>query len=128
QRVLAVEALTGLSRTALRPDLYPASQEPPVAIDDLDQARSEQYGLLASLLLRAPDADLLERLASLQGDTDTPLGQAHHALASAAGVASAEAVRREYHELFVGVGRGELLPYASYYLTGFLNERPLARL
>ena len=40
----------------------------------------------------------------------------------------AEAVAREYFALFIGTGRGELLPYASYYLTGFLNERPLARL
>ena len=37
-------------------------------------------------------------------------------------------VEREYFNLFIGLGRGELLPYASYYLTGFLNERPLARL
>ncbi|MGE0613108.1 MAG: molecular chaperone, partial [Hyphomicrobiales bacterium] len=37
-------------------------------------------------------------------------------------------VRREYHDLFIGEGRGELLPYGSYYLTGFLNEKPLARL
>jgi TorA maturation chaperone TorD len=40
----------------------------------------------------------------------------------------AEDVEREYFDLFVGVGRGELVPYASYYLTGFLNERPLVRL
>jgi len=37
-------------------------------------------------------------------------------------------IEREYFNLFIGLGRGELLPYASYYLTGFLNERPLARL
>ncbi|MBV8089725.1 MAG: molecular chaperone TorD family protein, partial [Alphaproteobacteria bacterium] len=37
-------------------------------------------------------------------------------------------VAREYFDLFIGVGRGELLPYGSYYLTGFLHERPLARL
>jgi TorA maturation chaperone TorD len=37
-------------------------------------------------------------------------------------------VEREYFKLFIGLGRGDLLPYASYYLTGFLNERPLARL
>jgi TorA maturation chaperone TorD len=40
----------------------------------------------------------------------------------------AAAVAREYFDLFIGVGRGELLPYGSYYLTGFLHERPLARL
>ena len=63
----------------------------------------------------------------LRGDT-TSLGLAHLALAQAAGNASAERIAREYFTLFVGVGRGELLPYGSYYLTGFLNERPLARL
>ena len=42
--------------------------------------------------------------------------------------ADAEHVEREFFDLFIGIGRGELLPYGSYYLTGFLNERPLARL
>ena len=41
---------------------------------------------------------------------------------------NAERVEREYFDLFIGLGRGELLPYGSYYLTGFLHERPLARL
>ncbi len=41
---------------------------------------------------------------------------------------SPQAVEREFFNLFIGVGRGELLPYGSYYLTGFLHERPLARL
>ena len=66
-------------------------------------------------------------LLKLRGDA-TPLGLAHVALAQAAGNASAERIAREYFTLFIGVGRGELLPYGSYYLTGFLNERPLARL
>ena len=95
--------------------------------DEVDQARAGQYALLASLLLRAPDADLLARLSRLQG-TATPLGLAQIALGQAAGSTSASGVKREYADLFIGVGRGELLPYASYYLTGFLNERPLARL
>ena len=42
--------------------------------------------------------------------------------------ADVERVGREYFDLFIGLGRGELLPYGSYYLTGFLHERPLARL
>ena len=96
-------------------------------IDEVDSARSDEYALLASLLLRAPDAEILTRLSGLQG-APTPLGLAHIALGQAAAAASADAVKREYSELFIGVGRGELLPYASYYLTGFLNERPLARL
>jgi TorA maturation chaperone TorD len=49
-------------------------------------------------------------------------------LAEAAKEADAAAIEHEFFDLFIGVGRGELLPYASYYLTGFLHERPLARL
>jgi TorA maturation chaperone TorD len=39
-----------------------------------------------------------------------------------------EALDDEYHNLFIGIGRGELVPYASWYLTGFLMDRPLAYL
>ena len=46
----------------------------------------------------------------------------------AASRTTSERVEREYFDLFIGLGRGELLPYGSYYLTGFLHERPLARL
>lgn len=95
------------------------------AIDSVDQARSQQYRFLASMLIAAPDAQRLAAIANLSGD-ETPLGQAYTALAHAAREADADRVAREYFELFVGVGRGELLPYASFYLTGFLNERPLA--
>src|SRR5260370_38038740 len=48
-------------------------------------------------------------------------------LAAAAAAADDRAVSKEFFDLFIGLGRGELLPYASYYLTGFLHERPLAR-
>ena len=130
ERVLAVESLTGIGRGVLRPDLYPSEPKdvpaPPVD-DDVDAARAAEYALLGSLLLRAPDAAALSRLAELRG-TATPLGLAHMALAEAAAATSSQALQREFFELFIGVGRGELLPYASYYLTGFLNERPLARL
>lgn len=100
---------------------------PAAGIDEIDAARSDEYALLASLLLRAPDAEMLARLARLKG-SETPLGRTHAALARAAASADPKRVDREYFSLFIGVGRGELLPYASYYLTGFLNERPLARL
>lgn len=124
ERVSSVEAATGVARAVLRPDLY---REPAAALDDVDVARAEEYALLALLLLRAPDAALLARMAKLRSD-ETKLGTAHAALAMAARHASAEDVTREFFTLFVGVGRGELLAYGSYYLTGFLNERPLARL
>jgi TorA maturation chaperone TorD len=124
ERVLAVEAATGVERAVLRPDLYGAQ---PLALDDVDAARAKEYALLAVLLTRAPDAALLKRLAMLRGDA-TPLGVAHAGLAQAADGGDADAVAREFFDLFIGVGRGDLLPYGSYYLTGFLHERPLARL
>ena len=95
--------------------------------DDVDALRAQEYALLALLLSRAPTAELLGRLADLKGDA-SPLGLAHIALADAARTADPDAVSREYFDLFVGVGQGELLPYGSYYLTGFLHGRPLARL
>jgi TorA maturation chaperone TorD len=95
--------------------------------DDVDALRAQEYALLALLLSRAPTAELLERLGELKGDA-SPLGLAHIALADAARAADPDAVSREFFDLFVGVGQGELLPYGSYYLTGFLHGRPLARL
>jgi TorA maturation chaperone TorD len=95
--------------------------------DEIDAARGREYALLSALLARPPDQSLLERLADLSGDS-SPLGVAHAALAQAARQTSAERVKREYFDLFIGLGRGELLPYGSYYLSGFLHERPLARL
>lgn len=97
------------------------------AMDEVDTARAQEYALLSTLLARAPDKALLSSLAGLKGDA-SPLGLAHTALAEAAGRATVEAVEREYFGLFIGIGRGELLPYGSYYLSGFLYERPLARL
>src|SRR5208282_1402562 len=124
ERVLSVEAATGVARSTLRPDLYGEKRG---AFDDVDAARAQEYALLASLLGRAPNAALLKRIAKLRGDA-TPLGLAHVDLAQAADAADPEKVGREFFDLFIGIGRGELLPYGSYYLTGFLNERPLARL
>ena len=126
ERVASVEEATGVDRARLRPDLF-AVRAPDDTIDDVDAARAQEYALLATLLARAPDRDLLARLARLKADA-SPLGVAHEKLAEAAGAADAARLEREYFDLFVGVGRGEVLPYGSYYLTGFLHERPLARL
>ncbi len=132
QRVLAVESLTGVPRYLLRPDLYPMTDAPEASraeapeVDEVDLLRAHEYGLLAVLLGRAPTGEVLASLAALRGDA-TPLGLAHIALAEAAASADPDAVSREYFDLFIGVGQGEILPYASYYLTGFLHERPLAR-
>ncbi|MBX9647226.1 MAG: molecular chaperone TorD family protein [Xanthobacteraceae bacterium] len=128
ERVLAVEATTRVQRSVLRPDLYgfeaQVSSNP--EIDEIDALRAAEYGLLSLLLGKAPDADTLARVAALKGDA-SDLGIAHIELAAAAAAADNRAVSKEFFDLFIGLGRGELLPYASYYLTGFLHERPLAR-
>jgi TorA maturation chaperone TorD len=126
ERVVAVETLTGVPRATLRPDLYPPATEGESAVDEIDLLRSHEYNLLSLVLGRAPARDVLDRLAEFKGDP-SPLGLAHIALAEAAASADPDDLQREFFDLFIGVGRGELLPYASYYLTGFLNERPLAR-
>ena len=128
ERVLAVEALTRVHRFILRPDLYGPSEvqvSSKPEIDEIDALRAAEYGLLSLLLGKAPDADTLLRVAALKGDA-SDLGVAHIELAAAA-AADDRAVSKEFFALFVGLGRGELLPYASYYMTGFLHERPLAR-
>ncbi len=96
-------------------------------IDDEERARGKLYALLGYLLAAPPATDDLARLQAIEGD-ESDLGRALSALAAAAGNSDAEALRDEYHALFIGVGRGELNPFASYYLTGFLQEKPLANL
>lgn len=126
ERVVAVETATGVDRAILRPDLY-GENASPAEVDDVEMARAHEYALIAALLARAPDQKLLDSLAQLRGDA-SPLGLAHVALAEAAAATDAQSIEHEYFDLFIGLGRGELLPYGSYYLTGFLHERPLARL
>ena len=129
ERVLAVEALTRVHRFILRPDLYRPSEDQvsaKSAVDEIDQLRAAEYGLLSLLLGKAPDADTLSRVAALKGDA-SDLGMAHVELAAVAAAADDRSVSKEFFDLFIGLGRGDLLPYASYYMTGFLHERPLAR-
>ena len=112
ERVLTVEALTRVHRNVLRPDLYESGEQQVasrVDIDEIDQLRAAEYGLLSVLLGKAPGADTLTRVAALKGDA-SELGMAHLELASAAGAADDGAVSKEFFDL-----------------TGFLHERPLAR-
>jgi TorA maturation chaperone TorD len=90
-----------------------------------DRLRADLYDFLAALLARPPALDLLDQTAGLTGD-DSPMGTAIKALARVAAQTTPTVAEREFNALFIGVGRGELLPYASFYLTGFLNEKPLA--
>ena len=96
-------------------------------IDEIDHARAQEYALLAALLSHSPDAQMIEHLSRLRGEA-TQLGAAHAALSAEAASMEPERIEREYYDLFVGLGHGELFPYASYYLTGYLYGRPLARL
>jgi TorA maturation chaperone TorD len=115
---------TGATAEEVRAGAIPAAGG---QVDEVDRARAAEYALLAALLSHSPDADMIEQLARLGGDA-TQLGAAHAALGSAAAGINPERIEREYFDLFVGLGRGELFPYASYYLTGYLHGRPLARL
>ena len=92
-----------------------------------DRLRADFYNFLGLLLAGPPDQFLLGQMAGLKGDK-TDLGQAIQAMARVAKVTKLAAAEREFNTLFIGLGRGELLPYASFYLTGFLNEKPLAQL
>jgi TorA maturation chaperone TorD len=125
-RILQVEAVTGVPRAVIRPDLYenPFMEAPD--LDPIERARADEYALLSMLLWRAPSQDLLGRLAGLKGDA-SPLGMAHLQLGIAAAASRPRELDSDYFRLFIGLGRGELLPYGSYYLTGFLHERPLAK-
>lgn len=92
-----------------------------------DRLRADLYNFVGLILAGPPDELLLAQTASLNGD-DSELGKAISTLAKVAKITKPKAVESEYNKLFIGLGRGELLPYASYYLTGFLNEKPLAQL
>lgn len=129
ERVAAISALTGLDRGLLRPDLFSfegQTNQPMTATDEIGALRAQEYMLLSALLRYPATQDLLDKLATITGDP-SPLGLAHIQLADAAGHHDERSAGREFFNLFIGVGRGELLPYASFYLTGFLNDRPLGR-
>jgi len=100
--------------------------------DDTEElARAELYGLLAQLWLAPPDAELLRQFAVAV--TRAPEDGAHLEepwlqLVAALRATTVVAAAAEHDALFHGVGKPEVFAYGSYYLTGFLNEKPLAAL
>ena len=96
-------------------------------IDAEDQLRADMYSFLASLLRTEPNAELVNQLTNLESD-DSPIGKSIKTLSKLASSMDLPTIRDEYVRIFVGVGRGEILPFASYYLTGFLKDKPLAKL
>lgn len=100
--------------------------EIPTATEPDGQSRAGVYALLGALLRDLPRAALLEQVRHL----DSAAGRDDLALAWEGLRLAAEQVRPselddEYHLLFIGLGRGELVPFGSWYQTGFLMERPL---
>ena len=102
------------------------------AADDGEElARAELYGLLARLWLAPPDADLMTQFRVAV--TETPAGGGHleapwQALVAALRATTPELAAAEHEALFHGVGKPEVFVYGSFYLSGFLNEKPLAAL
>lgn len=99
-------------------------------LDDSDQIRASSYSLLAALLAAPPSEELLSQLQGIETDKNDSkdIVNAWSMLQLAAQRHSAELIADEHHVLFIGLGRGELVPFASWYLTGFLMEKPLAHL
>ena len=108
----------------------PVTFVPPLAQED--QARSDFYAVLARLWYGAPDRALLATLAGAEElvpeAEQSAVADAWRALAAAAGSADEEAVRLEYDEVFVGVGRAEVSMFATAYFTGAFKERVIVRL
>ncbi len=103
----------------------------PSPLSEEERYRVGAWQLLAALLRSPPERSLLDRLAALgdaQGNVTDDLAMALRMLGLAARTSDPARLDDEYHELFIGLGRGELVPFASWYLTGFLMETPLAAL
>lgn len=101
------------------------------AVSDEELARAHVYHLLGYLLARPPDQQTLALITALDDqadDTDRSMSAPWRALRHAAAAAQPVSLEQEYFKLFIGLGRGELVPYASWYLHGALMERTLAEL
>jgi TorA maturation chaperone TorD len=98
--------------------------------DDAEElARAETYGLLARLFVAAPDADLLQQFAHVVTQAPVPgafLEAPWQELVAVLRATTVVAAADEYELLFMGLGKAEVMLYGSYYVAGFLNEKPLA--
>ena len=100
-------------------------------ISDEDQARSDTYSILSSLLSHTPSQDLIDYLKHIEKpnqDELGSLGQAWLDLKQAAISYNPNQLDDEYHDLFIGLGRGQIIPYGSWHITGFLMDKPLSDL
>jgi len=93
--------------------------------------RANTYGLLAALLAKPPAEELRQRLSAIEvmGEQESfGIGGTWPLLKLAAEHSNVKALDDEFHDLFIGVGCGELVPYASWYLSGYMMDKPLALL
>ena len=112
-------------------DLRPRALRFAAADDSEELARAELYGLLASLWLAPPDAALLQQFAVAITQAPQPGGHLEApwgSLVAALRATSVDAATAEHGALFHGVGKPEVFAYGSFYLSGYLNEQPLATL
>lgn len=93
-----------------------------------EAARADLYRLLATLFYAPPAPQLIAAIAAVHEEGDSLLQQAWSQFAAVCRQADPEQVREEYEALFIGTGKPELMLYGSYYLSGFLMEKPLAEL
>ena len=98
---------------------------------DEETARSELYGLLALMYYASPAAEFIANLRVAA--TEAPaagafLEESWRALVGVARELSDEVIQSEYNTLFGGMGKPEVYLYGSHFLSGFLNEKPLAKL
>jgi TorA maturation chaperone TorD len=110
------------------------SDDPRAVVPELEpgeQARADVYRLLGTLLAAPPDAaliDLVRAIRPAEDAADAAMTAAWQGLQAAAAAADPERLKDEYFNLFIGLGRGELVPYASFYIHGLLMEKVLASL
>ncbi|MBO46679.1 MAG: molecular chaperone TorD [Planctomycetes bacterium] len=102
----------------------PSKVRSDIQVTEEELYRAQVYQLLARLLGAPVDDELIDILKNIDGD-DSPLGVALNGLKDLAHRITLEEAVDEYSELFIGVTQGELIPFKSFYLTGFLNEKPL---
>jgi TorA maturation chaperone TorD len=96
-----------------------------------DWARADFYALLAKLFSGKLDEAFIKGFDQLDKesiDATSPMGFEFQELIRAIGESTVEDIRSEFDTLFVGVGKPDIMLYGSYYLAGFLNEKPLVAL
>ena len=106
----------------------PVKSEEDFLDEQAELARAGVYELLGSLLAKAPDQELLDLLSNID-DVDPEQGEiamGWELMRQASRKTTVEEVKHEHFGLFVGVGRGELVPFGSWYMTGYLMEKPVA--